>query len=521
MADLTTLTTLTTTISSPIATTTPPPAAAAMALLRRDDGDNALTLTSCSYQAPDPSSSPGGIPAAPACVCDGGATTLPPLSITSSVTGGGGDDQSCQYTSTVAAAAAPCTTCEVVRQVATPGTTVPASVLTSTGDLPAAVWQRGYERGLPTESVESFLSTHAIYLHRVTLTWFKDLNVPEQFGFQHNQAIPFRIPTEDHVSLHAWHVLPLGVYRRNYEELLHQKALGAIGEDADYTSTLNFRLLRDDPEARLIIYMHGTSGTMASGYRPDSYRALYAGAPDKIHILTFDYRGFGLSTGDPSEAGLLVDAVSVFDWATKVAGIPPERIVIFGQSLGSAVAIALANNLAAQVPSVSCAGLVVTSSFSDLASLTATYRIGGLVPVLSPVAKFPRLFHYFCRHLTSTWLNKDRIAELVRTSDWYHITLLHAEDDSDIRAEHTESLYWHAVNATSDSDLSFEAFEEEKEKKKTRLGEGGWFVEWRTEKGLIRQDMAKYGVHDKIMSHPIVSMAVLRVFQSVDPQFEA
>lgn len=364
------------------------------------------------------------------------------------------------------------------------------------------------------------LQAHAIYLHRVTLTWFKDLDVPEQFGFQHNQAIPFRVQTEDHVSLHAWHVLPLGVYRRNYERLLEQKAVGAMGEDADFTRTLNFGLLRDDPDARLIIYMHGTSGTMASGFRPDSYRALYSGAPDKIHILTFDYRGFGLSTGAPSEAGLLVDAAAVFEWATKVAGVSPERIVIFGQSLGSAVSIALANHLAAQAPPVSCAGLVITSSFSDLASLTATYRIGGLIPVLSPVAKFPKLFRYFSQHLTSTWLNKDRIAEFIRMSDRYHITLLHAEDDSDIPPEHTESLYWHAINATTENSLSFEAFEEEKERRKTRLGEGGWFVEWHTEKGLIRQDMAKYGVHDRIMSYPIVGMAVLRAFQSVDPQFE-
>lgn len=365
------------------------------------------------------------------------------------------------------------------------------------------------------------LQAHAIYLHRVTLTWFKDLNVPEQFGFLHNQVIPFRIPTEDHVSLHAWHILPLGVFRRNYEELLGQKAVGAMEEDTDFTSTLNFRLLRDDPEARLILYMHGTSGTMASGCRPESYRALYSGAPEKIHILTFDYRGFGLSTGSPSEPGLLMDAVAVYDWATKTARIPPERIVIFGQSMGSAVSIGLANHLAAQAPSVSCAGLVITSSFSDLASLTATYRIGGFIPVLSPVAKFPRLFRYFSEHLTSTWLNKDRIAELIRTSDRYHITLLHAEDDPDIPAEHTESLYWHAVNATSETGLSFEAFEEEKEKTKTRLGEGGWTVERRTDKGLIRQDMPKYGVHDKIMSYPITGMAVLRAFQSVDPGFEA
>jgi abhydrolase domain-containing protein 12 len=363
------------------------------------------------------------------------------------------------------------------------------------------------------------LQAHALYLHRITLTWFKDLNVPEQFGFQHNQATPFHITTDDDVILHVWHVLPLGAYWRNYEELIRQ-GLPAGSSSVEFTQTLNFRLLRDDPEARLVIYMHGTSGTLASGWRPDSYRALPSAAPDKIHVLTFDYRGYGLSSGTPSEPGLLTDAITVFSWATEVAGVPPERIVIFGQSLGSAVAIALVNHLAVQNPPMSCAGLVVTASFSDVAALTATYRIGGVIPVLAPLAMFQPLFDYFTSHLHSTWLNKDRVAEFVRKSHRYHITLIHAEDDPDIPAAHTESLFWHAINATSENGMSYEALETKKEKKKTKLGEGGWFIEWPTEKGYIRQDMLKYGVHDKIMSYPVVGMAVLRAFQAMDPQLQ-
>lgn len=361
--------------------------------------------------------------------------------------------------------------------------------------------------------------TDAIYLHRVPFAESKDLNIPEQFGFQHHQVTPFRFSSEDHISLHAWHILPLGVYRRNYEELLAQSTPSGT-EELDFTDTLNFRLLRDDPEARLIICMHGASGTLASGYRSDSYRSLSSGAPDKIHILAFDYRGYGLSTGVPTEAGLIVDAVAAFNWATKVAGIPPERIVIFGQSMGSAVSIALVDHLAAQTPPVSCAGLVITGSFSDVATLTATYRIGGVIPVLSPVIKFPMLFEYFTRQLTSTWLNKNRIVEIVRRSQQYHITLLHAEDDLDVPTAHTDSLVWHAVNATREKGVCWEEFETEKERRKTNLDEGGWFVEWHTEKGTIRQDMVRYGTHDRIMAYPVVSMAVLRAFQSADPNFQ-
>ncbi|KAL4768034.1 hypothetical protein BDW60DRAFT_198705 [Aspergillus nidulans var. acristatus] len=59
------------------------------------------------------------------------------------------------------------------------------------------------------------------------------------------------------------------------------------------TSRLAFRLLRNDPEARLVIHMHRAGDTVASGYRVPNYRAHLAGHPGKIHVLTFDYHGFG------------------------------------------------------------------------------------------------------------------------------------------------------------------------------------------------------------------------------------
>lgn len=54
-------------------------------------------------------------------------------------------------------------------------------------------------------------------------------------------------------------------------------------------------------------------------------------AKPNTHILTIDYRGFGHSTGSPTEAGLILDGVTLVDWVMKVAGIPPERIVILGR----------------------------------------------------------------------------------------------------------------------------------------------------------------------------------------------
>jgi len=60
-----------------------------------------------------------------------------------------------------------------------------------------------------------------------------------------------------------------------------------------------------------------------------------------VHILAIDYRGFGSSTGWPSESGLLTDALTLADFTMNTAGIPPERIGIFGHDIGLAPGEAL------------------------------------------------------------------------------------------------------------------------------------------------------------------------------------
>lgn len=89
------------------------------------------------------------------------------------------------------------------------------------------------------------LQAYVVYLHKVTLTGSKNLNIPEQFGFLHNQVVPFYINTEDGVKLHSWHIVPSGVYDKNQKELLDQNLTGPV---EDITKTVNFRLLREDPQ---------------------------------------------------------------------------------------------------------------------------------------------------------------------------------------------------------------------------------------------------------------------------------
>ena len=229
--------------------------------------------------------------------------------------------------------------------------------------------------------------SHVVYLHAIQMTWFKDLNVPETFGFLKNQVTPFSIKTADGEQLYAWHILPIELYRKNELSLVEEP----IGFVSDITSRRAFQLLRDDPEARLILHMHGAGGTVGSGYRVPNYRALSAGNPSKIHVLTVDYRGFGYSTGSPSEEKLILDARAIVDWPIDVAGIPASRILIFGQSMGTAVSLALSEHYALQSPPVAFAGTVLVAPFVDVATLVSTYRIAGTIPILSPFARFPQL----------------------------------------------------------------------------------------------------------------------------------
>ena len=140
--------------------------------------------------------------------------------------------------------------------------------------------------------------------------------------------------------LYAWYVLPIELYRRHESAPVEEPS----GFASEITSRFALRLLRGDPDARLIVHMHGAAGTVGSGYRVFNFRALSAGQPIMVYVLTIDYRGSGRIGGTLSERGLYLDAMPVVDWATKVAGIPPSWILIFSQSLGTAVSLAVSEH---------------------------------------------------------------------------------------------------------------------------------------------------------------------------------
>ena len=247
--------------------------------------------------------------------------------------------------------------------------------------------------------------------------------------------------------------------------------------------------------ADLIHLVHGNAGSVAQGWRTDTYRALASSAADKIHVLTVDYRGFGWSTGKPTERGLIIDGITLVNWALEVANIPPERIVLLGQSLGTAVTTAVAEVFVVEF-GVEFAGMVLVAAFSDLPTLMHTYSIGGLIPILAPLRPYPQLQRFFGRHIKDTWQTSTRLASMVRNSKEINLILIHAKNDFNIPWKHSDVLFHTAANATSENGLSTKQIDGVKHH--AELGAAGWRNSWTagTRQGgmkKIRQEVLMHG----------------------------
>jgi fermentation-respiration switch protein FrsA (DUF1100 family) len=107
----------------------------------------------------------------------------------------------------------------------------------------------------------------------------------------------------------------------------------------------------------VVLYFHGNGASLR--WRADRFRALTA---DGSGLLALSYRGYGGSTGSPTEGGLMNDAAAAYAFA--VARYPARRVVPWGESLGSGVAVALA----AANP---VGGLILESPFTSAADVAA------------------------------------------------------------------------------------------------------------------------------------------------------
>ena len=129
--------------------------------------------------------------------------------------------------------------------------------------------------------------------------------------------------------------------------------------DSDGVSIHGFYLpaARPRQNARAILFLHGNAGN-ASHRLPNAAELSRLGAD----VLLIDYRGYGMSEGTPSESGAYADARAGLAHLIEERGIPVQRVVLFGRSLGGAVAVDLARNKG-------LAGVILESTFSSAADV--------------------------------------------------------------------------------------------------------------------------------------------------------
>jgi hypothetical protein len=137
-----------------------------------------------------------------------------------------------------------------------------------------------------------------IYLAQRSLMYFPDrtATTPAAAGLPEASEVP--LTASDGVRIHVWQVPP-------------------------------------QPGKPVVLYFHGNGGSLR--YRVERFRRLIGAG---IGLVALEYRGYGGLAGSPSEQGLIRDAEAAYGYAA--AQYPVQQIVVWGESLGSGVAVALA-----------------------------------------------------------------------------------------------------------------------------------------------------------------------------------
>uniref|UniRef100_A0A8C4Z604 Si:ch211-117n7.7 n=1 Tax=Gadus morhua TaxID=8049 RepID=A0A8C4Z604_GADMO len=259
-----------------------------------------------------------------------------------------------------------------------------------------------------------------VYYHRIRAPFVFDLSHPAELELNH--TINMYLEPEEGISLGIWHTVPDGKWKE------------AQGKD----SAWYHRSLKDG--SPVIIYLHGRTQTRAAKHRIGVVNVL---SSIGCHVLSMDYRGYGDSTGKPTEEVLTKDAVWLQRWAKEHSG--GSRVLIWGHSLGSGVATNTAVRLMEQ--GVLVDGVILEGAFKNARGAE------------------PQSYFYRYSWTIKRLILRDELGDMIFPNDENvkkmrnPLLFLHSEDDHLTTLRNAEQMYQAALSVQDDKRVRMVTFE--------------------------------------------------------------
>ena len=151
-----------------------------------------------------------------------------------------------------------------------------------------------------------------------------------------------------------------------------------------------------EKELPVLLFYHGNAGNIS--HRLENISLLLK---NNVPAFIFDYRGYGKSSGNPSEKGLYLDGLAAYDYLIQKEKISPDRIILFGRSLGASIAIDV--SLKRKVRSI-----IIEGAF------TSTREMAKTIPLFNLLSPF----------LPANYNNLEKVAQISVPK-----LIIHSEDD--------------------------------------------------------------------------------------------
>lgn len=260
-----------------------------------------------------------------------------------------------------------------------------------------------------------------IFLHFVKFPFFDDFSDPKKKGIK--GTTNFYITVNEKVKLGTWHVLPEDLQDKegDHEEMLKS----------------------GHP---VVLYLHGNAHTRAQAHRVELYKIL---SSMNLHVIAIDYRGFGDSTGIPSEPGVLEDTYEAYKWIKERCQDAP--LYIWGHSLGTAISTNLVKFLNGKGEYID--GLILESPFNNLRDAALHH------PLSLPFRFLPWFEWTFIESFKDAGIDFNTDENIKNIDE--PVLILHAEDDHIIPFECGRKLHESTLQSKNgDTDkVHFKTFE--------------------------------------------------------------